>query len=199
MTGRNGRNVSNSNVNKLLATARRAVAESRAREENLKAALEKALAEKADLEKASSDSLRKEKSELESSLREEKAALERSLQTEKAALERSLQTEKVELESSLNDALDKCKTLQVKVDSLERKYASECRSRILSEKALHKLKKKAEEEKQKEAKEEEEEKGTIIFGMEKVTSRTVDTSAITKNQKIIKKNKPARAKIRFGF
>lgn len=178
MSGRNGRNVSNSNVNKLLAAARRAVAESRAREENLQAALEKALAEKVDLEKASADSLRKEKSELESSLREEKAALERSL-------------------------LDKCKKLQVNVDSLERKYASECRSRISIEKALNKFKKKAEEEarleKAKKEEEEEQKNKRFAFGMKKETSRNIDTSAIIEKESFVNKNRSSFKKVRFGF
>ena len=200
ISGRNKSRASNSNINQLLASARKAVAESRAREDELKSQLEKALADKAAIEKTSEETLVKEKAQLECCLKEEKAALERSFEEEKAALKLSLKAEKDPLESSLKKALDECNTLKKKVDSLERKYATECRSRIYIEKELNKLKKKEEEaERQRQQEEEEEEKGTVIFGMQKATNRTVDTTAITKNQKVVEKDESKKPKIRFGF
>ena len=96
VSGRNRKRTFNkSNLNQVLSAARKAVAEGRAREENLQEQLDKVLKEKADLEKAfenerlaSTNSHKNEKSQLESAIREEKAAVERSLKEEKAALEK---------------------------------------------------------------------------------------------------------------
>merc|ERR1712146_21403 len=94
VSGRNSRKLSNkSNINQMLALARKAVAESRAREENLQEQLDKALKEKEDLEKDfenEKNSIVKahanEKSDLESAIREEKAALSVHLKQRKLRL-----------------------------------------------------------------------------------------------------------------
>lgn len=122
VSGRNSKRTFNkSNLNQVLSAARKAVAEGRAREENLQEQLDKVLKEKADLEKAfenerlaSANSHKNEKSQLESAIREEKAAVERSLKEEKAALEKALISEKEALERSLREEYE---TMKNKLES----------------------------------------------------------------------------------
>ena len=134
ISGRNSKKtVNKSNVNKVLASARKAVAEGRAREEILQMQLDESLKKNAELKKsfedqknASAKSHKNEKSQLESSIREEKAAVERSLKEEKAALEKALREEKAAVERSLKEekaALEKA--LISEKEALERSLKEE--------------------------------------------------------------------------
>jgi len=133
ISGRNSKKtVNKSNVNKVLAAARKAVAEGRAREEILQMQLDESLKKNAELKKsfedqknASAKSHKNEKSQLESSIREEKAAVERSLKEEKAALEKALISEKEALERSLKEENAKlANELKLANDSNSKKNAA---------------------------------------------------------------------------
>ena len=133
ISGRNSKKtVNKSNVNKVLASARKAVAEGRAREEILQMQLDESLKKNAELKKsfedqknASAKSHKNEKSQLESSIREEKAAVERSLKEEKAALEKALISEKEALERSLKEENAKlANELKLANDSNSKKNAA---------------------------------------------------------------------------
>jgi len=133
ISGRNSKKtVNKSNVNKVLAAARNAVAEGRAREEILQMQLDESLKKNAELKKsfedqknASAKSHKNEKSQLESSIREEKAAVERSLKEEKAAVEKALISEKEALERSLKEENAKlANELKLANDSNSKKNAA---------------------------------------------------------------------------
>ena len=218
ISGRNSKKtVNKSNVNKVLSAARKAVAEGRAREENLQEQLDKALKEKEDLKKsfenqknASAKSHKNEKSQLESAIREEKAALERSLKEENAKLANELELandsnskKNAAFVSKNNSLQEKCAELNEKVKSLEKKYAKEMRSRLSSERDLNILKKRLLAEEKEELREKAKPVRKNVFSNDKrPPARKLSIDKITEKETKVRvtQNKPKSSKkIRFRF